>query len=337
MYSANENFRHCHGHEFRYVSPDIPSPISIVSKQSSNNEEQEQIRQTIEMFEVIIQANPQDTHSMEILKEAYMNSGNQPKAVEVGRKLAEAYVEMGQYSSALLEYEGILQMEPDNAEIMAALGDLGQKLHGMQAEEQARQSEGAKLALNEVMADGSSGDLIATERTKSKDGEQKPKVATVEKKAEECNDKLGKFLIQNRIVSEDIVTRALDAVREKNKDVSGQKLTLSLLEEIVTRGALDMDDVLGGILNRLKFAYIPLDCYDIDRQVVRMLPENITFGNLMVPFDLISRTLMIAVSNPFDSEGMKAVQQQMDYHIQWYLASPKVISKTISDSYRLKG
>jgi len=307
-----------------------------VSKNTPNNEEQEQIRQTIEMFEVIIQANPQDTHSMEILKEAYMNSGEQAKAVQVGRKLAEAYVEMGQYSSALLEYEGILQMEPDNAEIMAALGDLGQKLHEMQAEEQARQSEGDKLALNEVMVDGSSGDLIATERTKSKDEERKSK-ATPEKKPDESNDKLGKFLIQNRIVTEDVVTRAMDAVREKNKAVEGQKLTISLIEEIVTRGSLDMDVVIGGILNRLKFAYIPLDCYDIDRQVVKMLPENITFGNLMVPFDLISRTLMIAISNPFDSEAMKAVQQQMDYHIEWYLASPKVISKTISDSYRLKG
>src|SRR5580692_11112320 len=93
------------------------------------SEEQEQILQTIEMFEVITQANPQDCQSMDILKDAYQRVGKMPEALAVARKLAETYVELGQFSAAMLEYEGILQKDPDSAEVMAALGDVEEKLH----------------------------------------------------------------------------------------------------------------------------------------------------------------------------------------------------------------
>ena len=257
-----------------------------------------------------------------------MNSGDNAKAMNVGRRLAEAYVEMGQYSSALLEYEGILQMDPDNPEIMVALGDLSQRLHTMQVEEQARQGEEGDQ-LNDVFSD--SGELIATKRTKKAE-ELKPQEA---ESSDVGNETFCKFLIQNRIVAEDIATKALDTIRGNRRKKSEQKITVPLLQEIVIRGTLDMEKILSGILNRLKFAYIPLDLYDVDRQVVKMLPDSYTFGNVMVPFDMISRTLMVAVSNPFDQVAMKELQQKMDYHIQWYLASPLTIIQVISDNYRI--
>src|SRR5882724_1604881 len=104
------------------LSASSPTTTTLTS------EEQEQILQTIEMFEVITQANPQDCQSMDILKDAYQRVGKQKEALSVARKLADTYVELGQFSAAMLEYEGILQKEPDNAEVIAALGDVEDKL-----------------------------------------------------------------------------------------------------------------------------------------------------------------------------------------------------------------
>src|SRR4051812_32163315 len=94
-----------------------------------SSEEQGQIIQTIEMFEVITQANPQDCQSLDILKDAYQRVGKQQEALVTARKLGDTYVELGQYSAAMLEYEGILQKEPDNPEVIAALGEVEDKLH----------------------------------------------------------------------------------------------------------------------------------------------------------------------------------------------------------------
>ena len=44
---------------------------------------------------------------------------------------------------------------------------------------------------------------------------------------------------------------------------------------------------------------------------------------------------MIATANPFDALGKQAVQQLLDYTIQWHLASPQAIYKVLSETYRL--
>ena len=62
-----------------------------------------------------------------------------------------------------------------------------------------------------------------------------------------------------------------------------------------------MDQSLSGLIDRTKFAYVPLEYYDVDRQIARMLPDHLTLGRLYVPFDLISRTIMVACCNPFDA------------------------------------
>src|SRR5215210_776883 len=101
----------------------------MTTAQPVSNEELDQIIQTIEMFEVILQSNPEDCQSMEILKEAYWKIGRQKEAIAITRKLADTYHGQGQYSSAMLEYEGILQKDPDNADVVAMLGEVEAKLN----------------------------------------------------------------------------------------------------------------------------------------------------------------------------------------------------------------
>ena len=67
-----------------------------------------------------------------------------------------------------------------------------------------------------------------------------------------------------------------------------------------------------------------------------MLPEYLTLGRLFVPFDLVSRTMMVACCNPFDVAGREAVQQSVDYTVAWYLARPAAISKSLQSIYKLE-
>ncbi len=116
---------------------------------------------------------------------------------------------------------------------------------------------------------------------------------------------------------------------------------LAMLGEIEARlqasGQAQLEAVLSALIDRTRFAYVPLEYYDTDRQIAPMLPEFLTLGRLFVPFDLVSRTIMVACCNPFDSAGREAVQQSVDYTISWYLARPSAISKSLQAIYRLEG
>src|SRR5215471_3951865 len=99
-----------------------------------NPSEEAQLGQTIEMFEVITQSQPQDYQSLEILKEAYSKLGREKDVIATAKRIAQAYVQLGQLSSAILEYETILQRCPDDPEVQAALQQIETKADNFSVE-----------------------------------------------------------------------------------------------------------------------------------------------------------------------------------------------------------
>jgi hypothetical protein len=303
----------------------------MIPQPTTSPEEREQLLQTIEMFAVIVQASPEDTQSLAILKDAYLRTGQQADAMVAAKQLADAFAKGSQYEKAVREYEWILEIDPTNVEAMAALGELEETVRRLAEEHAAR--TGAP-ALPAVMTD--SGRLMATVQTVQITPKSAATVEAVTKSlVEDGNESLARFLLQHRVAPEDVVKSSLERVAKKNKDLAPGTMAHSYLEEVVRRAGLDMEATLCTIVDRSKFAYIPLEYYEVDRQVVKMLPESITLSRLVVPFDVMSRTLMIAMANPFDTAGKDAVQQLLDFNIQWHLASPQAIQKILSETYKV--
>ena len=92
-----------------------------------SEEESQQLLRTVEMFEAITESQPNDYQSLEILKEAYNKLGRKEEGLHISKRLAAAYVKLGHFSQAILEYEGIAQEYPNDAEAKAALAELEKK------------------------------------------------------------------------------------------------------------------------------------------------------------------------------------------------------------------
>ena len=287
-----------------------------------SEEEHSQILQTIEMFEAITQTQPDDYQSLEILKEAYQKVGRHDESLRVSRKLAEAYFNAGSHTNAMQECETILVKEPNAPDILAMLGEIETRL---QASGQAIVTAASKNgAIDE--GDGSLIDI----------GSRAGKVGKLANLHERGDDHLAKFLIVQQLFAEEDVNAALEMVTQLNKDLSGQALAASLLDQLCKDDKSRLESVLSALIDRTKFAYVPLEYYDVDRQIAPMLPDYLTVGRLFVPFDLVSRTVMVACCNPFDSTGREALQQSVDYTVSWYLARPSAIVKNLQSIYRLE-
>jgi len=292
-----------------------------VLEHNLSEEEHSQILQTIEMFEAITQTQPDDYQSLEILKEAYQKVGRQEEFLRVSRRLAEAYFNSGSHTNAMQECEAILVKEPNAPDILAMLGEIETRL---QASGQAIVSAASKNGATEE-GDGSLIDI----------GSRAGKVGKLANLHERGDDHLAKFLIVQQLFAEEEVNAALEVVTRLNKDLSGQALASSLLDALCKDDEARLETVLSALIDRTKFAYVPLEYYDTDRQIAPMLPEYLTVGRLFVPFDLVSRTVMVACCNPFDSTGREALQQSVDYMVAWYLARPLAIVKNLQSIYRL--
>jgi tetratricopeptide (TPR) repeat protein len=300
-----------------------------VLEHTLSDEEHSQILQTIEMFEAITQTQPDDYQSLEILKEAYQKVGRQEDSLKASRKLAEAYFNAGSYTLAMQECEVILVKEPNAPEILAMLGEIETRL---QASGAALASKGGQGALTANPAQASKGEGSLIDMAGARGGDT-GKIANL---AERGDDHLAKFLIVQQLFPEEEVLTALESTKQLNKDLSGQALAVSLLDNLCKGNVDRLDLVLSALIDRTKFAYVPLEYYDTDRQIAPMLPDYLTLGRLFVPFDLVSRTMMVACCNPFDATGREAVQQSLDYTVAWYLARPSSIVKNLQSIYRLE-
>jgi tetratricopeptide (TPR) repeat protein len=270
------------------------------------------------------------------LKEAYSKVGRHDDALRTSRKLAEAYFNAGSYTPALQQCEVILTRDPNAPEILAMLGEIEQRL----------QASGQALVDNEkatsnlvngpfskgegsLVSPSVEGSLIDVDPSRKTLG----RIANLQERGD---DHLAKFLIVQQLFTEDQVNSALDTTREANKDLHGQTMAISMLEELCREKPQQLEAVLSALIDRTKFAFVPLEYYDTDRQIAPMLPEYLTLGRLFVPFDLVSRTIMVACCNPFDSAGRDAVQQSVDYTVSWYLAKPSAITQTLRSIYKLE-
>jgi len=304
----------------------------LVLEHTLSEEERSQILQTIEMFEVITQTQHEDYQSLEILKVAYHKLGKAEEALRTSRRLAEAYFNVGSFSLAMQECEAILTVEPSALEIVAMLGEIETRLQqaGQISEEAAHN---ALVAYSVATPSARSGLLEIGGRSRST-GRVGKRISL--QNPEQGNDQLGKFLVLQQLFPEDEMSVALEAVKDANKAMNDRTLATSLVGWLCQDNDEKMEAVLSALIDRTKFAYVPLEYYDIDRQVGRMLPDSLTINRLFVPFDLISRAIMVAVANPFDNGAREAVEQSLDYTVMWYLAKPATIIKALQDVYRLE-
>ncbi|MGH8092628.1 MAG: hypothetical protein ACREIF_04055 [Chthoniobacterales bacterium] len=299
-----------------------------------SEEERSQILQTIEMFEVITQTQQDDYQSLEILKVAYQKLGKTPEAVRISRRLTEAYFNVGSFSLAMQECEAVLAAEPGAPEMLAMQGEIEAKL---KETGQTKAQAGARNALvakpgHRSVDSSSQGALLEIGGRHA----GKPRRHISPEDLAEGNEQLAKFLIVQQMFSEDEVNTALAELKEANKAAAPNQLAASLLDRLCKGNDEKMEALLSALIDRTKFAYVPLEYYDIDRQVARMLPDELTMSRLFVPFDLISRTIMVAVCNPFDAAAREEVQQSLDYTVTWYLAKPGTIIKTLQEIHRLE-
>jgi len=266
---------------------------------------------TVEMFEAITDSQPDDYQSLEILKEAYSKLGRQPDVRRVALKLAHAYRQVGQVSQAILEYEGLLQSNPDDAEARAALAELEAKTSQFRTV-----SEGPPLAKDSKPMPTSPTKTVGVEAPPSSSKSRDPLAG---------EHALVEVLIAEKILTRQSVTSLLEKLKLQREAAikAGQPLTLAQM--LVDNQLVKQDDLFGILVAKSAKPYLPLSFYDVDRDTALLVPREICFRYCVMPFDLISRSVLVATANPFDEAAQQELQTLLDYNIFWYLSPPEEI------------
>jgi tetratricopeptide (TPR) repeat protein len=278
--------------------------------------EEAQLAQTIEMFEVITQSQPTDYQSLEILKEAYSKLGRQSDVVNTSKRIAQAYVQMGQYSSAILEYETILQQFPNDPDVQAALKDIESKANNVTVEP----------TLGETTIVVKSPTAAPPVASKAPTG--KPAVPT------DIED--GRKSMYKVFVDSKIVTAADFNLCWQKADLSAPPngVIEPFIQSLADKGIQPLDKSIKLLTDKTRIAYLPLEKYDIDIDLARGFPAATCQRWCVLPFDRMSKSVLVATANPFNQQAAKELAEATSNRLLWYLVQPAELIKNLRKAFR---
>ena len=88
---------------------------------------------------------------------------------------------------------------------------------------------------------------------------------------------------------------------------------------------LPIEDSLKVLCDKSPLAYLPLEKYDIDIELARSFPTDICRRWCILPFDRMSKSVLVATANPFNRQAAAEVAEVANSRILWYLASPEYL------------
>src|SRR5271170_5015982 len=277
-----------------------------------NPGEDVQLLQTIEMFEVIVQSQPNDCQSLEILKEAYSKLGREPDVINTSKRIAKAYMQTGQLSSAILEFETVLQRQPDDAEVQSALKEIESK-----ASNAGMESAGVEPAALVPAPDASKA---APKKLRAVAGE-----------IDDGRAMLRKIFVDTKTISAgdfDLCWRAADLT------ASPADVVEPFIQVLHDKGILLLEKSLKLLSDKSRMAFLPLEKYDVDIDLTRGFPADICRRWCVLPFDRMSKAILVATVNPFNQQAMKELSETTSHRLVWYLVPPADLMGNIRKAFR---
>lgn len=277
--------------------------------------EEAQLAQTIEMFEVITQSQPQDYQSLEILKEAYSKLNREKDVVGTSKRIAQAYVQMGQLSSAILEYETILQRYPDDPDVQAALQQIESKANSFPVDAAAP------------------ADTLLLASQAGASPKQSPKTSgkTAPAEVEDGRRSMHKLFVESKIITAGDFDLCWSAT---NPLVPPGGVVEPFIQVLADKGVLTVDKSLKVLSDKSRCAFLPLNSYDVDMDLTRTFPAETCQRWCVLPFDRMSKSVLVATANPFNQQAGKELAAATPNRLLWYLVPPADLVANLRKAFR---
>ena len=135
---------------------------------------------------------------------------------------------------------------------------------------------------------------------------------------------LGEILIRRNIITKKQLDQALE-LQKKEKGLIGEILVkLGFAEEI---------DILVALVVQCNFPYIAIDKYEIDRNIIQLIPKETAHHFQVVPLDRVGDILSIVMADPLDIACKAELHRLTNCKIAPFIATRTEIHKAIERWY----
>lgn len=136
---------------------------------------------------------------------------------------------------------------------------------------------------------------------------------------------LGQLLVERGVITQEQVAMAITYQNQKGGLFGEVLVELKFATE---------EDIAQALTCQYGFPYLPLSNYEIDKEVVNSVPENICRQYCLIPIDKIGNSLTLAMANPLNENAIEDVELLSGCSVQTFVSTASDIREAIARYYR---
>lgn len=136
--------------------------------------------------------------------------------------------------------------------------------------------------------------------------------------------KLGEVLLERGVISPKQLEDAL-AYQRTHGGLLGQVLT--------QLGFASEEDIALALTAQYGFPYLPLENYELDDSMVRLIPEHVARQYCVIPIDRVGNALTVSMADPSNIQAIEDIEMLTHCVVQAFISTPSDVLKALERSY----
>ena len=138
---------------------------------------------------------------------------------------------------------------------------------------------------------------------------------------------LGELLIEKGIINKTQLDKGIDIQKERG-GLIGQIL--------VGLGYATEEEIAQALTVQYGFPYLPLANYEIDTELIKLIPESVAKQYNLIAIDKIGNNLTISMSNPLNVQASEDIELITGCNVQGFVSTMTDVTNSIKRYYRSK-
>lgn len=131
--------------------------------------------------------------------------------------------------------------------------------------------------------------------------------------------------MESGIIAQSQLNQALELQKEKGGLIGEVLVQLKFTTE---------EDIAKMLTAQYGFAYLPLANYEIDQELIKLIPERVARQYCLIPIDKIANNLTIAMSNPLNSQAIEDIEILSSCNVQVFVSTATDVRQAIEKYYK---
>lgn len=136
--------------------------------------------------------------------------------------------------------------------------------------------------------------------------------------------RLGEILLSQKVITQAELDKAL-ACQQRQGGLMGKIL--------VDMNVVTEEEIALALTAQYGFPFLPLENYEIDDAITRLVPEHVARQYCLVPIDRIGNALTVAMADPSNVQAIEDIELLTRCVVQTFVSTPSDIIKAIEHCY----